>query len=200
MHYSFFVLNIRSLSKHLIDVCQDMYAERSDHICLVETWIDPAQTNIEKLQLAGRSFDHASLGKGKGCAIFSRYSNFNGKIVSDKYQLLSIIDKEVQLVLVYISKNCPFEELKLDLVKLLKSEKKHVITGDFNFDKDEKNALTKYLGEKDFVQLVHTATHDDGRAIDHCYVPRDIKEKVIIKQHSPYYSDHDALCINLNLI
>ena len=77
MHSSFFVLNIRSLSKHLIDVCQDMCAERSDHICLVETWIDPAQTNIEKLQLAGRSFDHASLGKGKGCAIFSRYSNFS---------------------------------------------------------------------------------------------------------------------------
>ena len=203
MHSSFFVLNIRSLSKHLIDVRQDMYAERSDHICLVETWLDPAKTNITKLQLTGRSFDHASLGKGKGCAIFSttsRNSNFSGKIITEKYQLLSIIDKEVQLVLVYISKNCPFDELKLDLVKLLKSEKKQVITGDFNFDKDEKNALTKYLGEKDFVQLVHTATHDDGRVIDHCYVPRDIKEKVIIKQHSPYYSDHDALCINLNLI
>ena len=152
MNSSFFVLNIRSLSKHLIDVRQDMYAERSDHICLVETWLDPAQTNITKLQLAGRSFDHASLGKGKGCAIFSttsRNSNFSGKIVTEKYQILSIIAKEVQLVLVYISKNCSFEELKLDLVKLLKSEKKQVITGDFNFDKDEKKMPSQnILGKK----------------------------------------------------
>ena len=70
-------------------------------------------------------------------------------MVSEKYQLLSIIDKEVQLVLVYISKNCPFDELKLDLVKLLKSEKKQVITGDFNFDKDEKKMPSQnILGKK----------------------------------------------------
>ena len=113
--------------------------------------------------------------------------------------MLSTIDQDVQLVLVYISKNCSFDELVLDLGKMLKSGKKHVVTGDFNFDMQGKNALTKYFEKLEFVQLVNSATHDDGRVIDHCYVPIDIADKVVLKQHSPYYSDHDALCINLNL-
>ena len=59
MQYSFFVLNIRSLPKHFIDICHDMYANKSDHICLVETWLDPDQS----FQMAGRNFEHASFGK-----------------------------------------------------------------------------------------------------------------------------------------
>ena len=113
--------------------------------------------------------------------------------------MLSIIDQDVQLVIVYISKNCSFDELVLDLGKMLKPRKKHVVTGDFNFDMQEKNALTKYFENLEFVQLVNSATHDGGRVIDHCYVPIDIADKVSVKQYSPYYSDHDALCINLNL-
>jgi hypothetical protein len=197
MHYSFFVLNIRSLSKHFMDICHDMYATKSDHICLVETWLDPDQS----FQMAGRNFEHASFGKWKGCATFSstsRKSTCTGTVVKEKYQILSIIDQDVQLVIVYISKNCSFDELVLDLGKTLKSEKKHVITGDFNFDMEDKNALTKYFENLEFVQLVNSATQDGGRVIDHCYVPIDIADNIIMKQYSPYYSDHDALCINLN--
>ena len=71
--------------------------------------------------------------------------------------------------------------------------------GDFNFDKSEKNPLTKYLATKEMVQLVKNPTHDKGRCLDHCYVPHELMDKVVIKQYSPYYSDHDALCISLNL-
>jgi hypothetical protein len=197
MHYSFFVLNIRSLSKHFNDIIHDMYATKSDHICLVETWLDPDQS----FQMAGRNFEHASFGKGKGCATFSstsRKSTCTTTVVMEKYQILSIIDQDVQLVIVYISKNCSFDELVLDLGKTLKSEKKHVITGDFNFDMEDKNALTKYFENLEFVQLVNSATHDDGRVIDHCYVPIDVADNIIVKQYSPYYSDHDALCISYN--
>ena len=202
MHFDFFVLNIRSLSKHLDDICHDMYAEKSDHICLVETWMDQ-NANGSTIQMDGRSFDHASYGKGKGCATFSKTSRHpysGGKIMKEKYQILSIIDKDVQLVLVYISKQCPFGELKEDIELLLQSNKMHIITGDFNFDKDDKNVLTKYFEEKDFVQLVMSSTHDQGHVIDHCYVPQTIKNKVTLIQYSPYYTDHDALCININLI
>jgi hypothetical protein len=200
MHYSFFVLNIRSLSKHFLDICHDMYANKSDHICLVETWLDPLITN-QNFQMAGRSFEHASSGKGKGCATFSstsRKSIHSGAVVKEKYQMLSIIDQDIQLVIVYISKNCSFDELVVDLGEMLKSEKKHVVTGDFNFDMEDKNALTKYFENLEFVQLVNSGTQDGGRVIDHCYVPIDIADNIIVKQYSPYYSDHDALCINLN--
>ena len=201
MHYSFFILNIRSLSKHFLDICHDMYANKSDHICLVETWLDQLITN-QNFQMPGRNFEHASSGKGKGCATFSstsRKSLDSGAVVKETYQMLSTIDQDVQLVIVYISKNCSFEELVLDLGKMLKPGKKHVVTGDFNFDMEDKNALTKYFDNLEFVQLVNSATHDGGRVIDHCYVPIDIADNIIVKQYSPYYSDHDALCINLNL-
>ena len=112
--------------------------------------------------------------------------------------MLSIIDQDVQLVIIYISKNCSFDELVVDLGEMLKSGKKHVVTGDFNFDMEEKNALTKYFENLEFVQLVNSATQDGGRVIDHCYVPIDIADNIIVKQYSPYYSDHDALCINLS--
>jgi hypothetical protein len=202
MHYSFFILNIRSLSKHFLDICHDMYASKSNHICLVETWLDPLMITDQDFQMATRNFEHASSGKWKGCATFSstsRKSIHSGAVVKEKYQMLSIIDQDVQLVIVYISKNCSFDELVLDLGKMLKPGKKHVVTGDFNFDMEDKNALTKYFENLEFVQLVNSATHDGGRVIDQCYVPLDIADKVIVKQYSPYYSDHDALCINFNL-
>ena len=37
------------------------------------------------------------------------------------------------------------------------------------------------------------------RAIDHCYVTVDIAAKVILRQHSQYYSDHDALKFVINV-
>ena len=156
MQYSFFVLNIRSLSKHLIDVYHDMYANKSDHICLVETWINPLIMNAHDYQMQGRVLEHASFGKWKGCATFSsttRNSVCSGKIVKEKYQLLSVIDQDVQLVLVYISKNCSFDELIQDLREILKPGKTHVLIGDFNFDIDDKNTLTRFLEDTKFAQL-----------------------------------------------
>ena len=202
MKFNFFVLNIRSFSKHAKDICQDIYAKNSDHICLVETWIDPNYQKNEDHQLLGRQFTEASLGKGKGCTIFStpsKYSGHCGKVIDEKYQILSIVDGEIQLLLVYASKNCPFQKIVSDLENLERSDKQNIITGDFNFHRDEKNAFTEYIKKRNFVQVVSDPTHDGGRIIDHCYVPRDIEEKVHLIQHSSYYSDHDALCFNIDL-
>ena len=60
------------------------------------------------------------------------------------------------------------------------------------------------LAVQEFQQLVDVPTHDPtstttARAIDHCYVSKDLVDKVELKIHSPYYSDHDALCIKLKL-
>ena len=146
----------------------------------------------------GRNFDHASLGKGKGCCIFSINSKQNlgnMKVVKDKYQMLSIIDGPLQLIMVYLSSNCPKDEVVKDLNALLRQDLKSIIVG-------EKNELTKYLASKQFQQLVDTPTHDSttttsARTIDHCYVSKDIVDKIELRLHSPYYSDHDALCISL---
>ena len=39
--FSVFMLNIASLKNKITDLKLDMYAQVADHICLVETWIDP---------------------------------------------------------------------------------------------------------------------------------------------------------------
>ena len=66
MQFQFFIVNIRSLTKHFEDIFSDMFAQKSNHIYLVETWIDPKETNTSALEVPGRNFDHTSVGKGKG--------------------------------------------------------------------------------------------------------------------------------------
>ena len=202
MHFDFFVLNIRSLNKHLIDLKEDMYAQRSDHICIVESWMDPEKHTIERFQMEERSLHHSSIGKGKGCGIYSLTSKnveCQAKIAKQNYQILSIVDGNVQFVLLYCSSDCNFAEVVQDLEEIINEEKINVISGDFNYDKDDTNALTMYLGERNFEQIVKICTHDKGRTIDLCYVPVNIKDKFHLNQYSPFYSDHDALCISLDL-
>ena len=43
-HFSVFMLNIKSLPNKITDLKIDNHAQMSDHICIVETWLDP---NIE---------------------------------------------------------------------------------------------------------------------------------------------------------
>ena len=111
--------------------------------------------------------------------------------------MISIVDGNIQLVLLYCSSRCNFPEVVLDLHQILSKEKTNLITGDFNFETNEKNPITKYLQDNQFVQLVKNCTSDKGRTIDLCYVPAEVKDKVEIKQYSPFYTDHDALCISL---
>ena len=59
MHFRFFVLNVRSLSKHFDDLFNDIYALKSKHICLIETWINPIETNTSAFEVRGKNFDHA---------------------------------------------------------------------------------------------------------------------------------------------
>ena len=74
-----------------------------------------------------------------------------------------------------------------------------IICGDFSYDKDEVNSLSKFLKSQDFNQLVTQPTHDGGRTLDQCYASSNVSDKIELDFHSPYYSDHDALCISLKL-
>ena len=47
--------------------------------------------------------------------------------------------------------------------------------------------------------MVEEATHDDGGRIDHLYLKKspDMQADTELLHYSPYYSDHDALCLTL---
>ena len=50
--YSIFMLNIASVQRKLIDLTNDVYAQASDHVCVVETWLS---SNTEySLNIPGR--------------------------------------------------------------------------------------------------------------------------------------------------
>ena len=40
-HFCVFMINIQSLENKTIDLKNDIYATKADHICVVETWLDP---------------------------------------------------------------------------------------------------------------------------------------------------------------
>ena len=109
------------------------------------------------------------------------------------------MDGPMQLILVYLSRNCRKEHVVQPLKKILTPDCIQIITGDFNFYISEKNSLTTFFNIKNLEQLVDVPTHDMRRTINHCYVPASLKEKFQLMYHSPYYSDHDALCINFDL-
>ena len=44
-HFSIFMVNIRSLRNKIIDLEKDIYAQKADHICVVETWLNPNYRN-----------------------------------------------------------------------------------------------------------------------------------------------------------
>ena len=103
-------------------------------------------------------------------------------------------DHPYQLVLVYASAGCPFKELVEDLKELLHEDMPILVTGDFNFDRKTKNALTYFLETKELVQIVNWPTHKEGRSLDHVYA---FKNSVLVTTHLPYYSDHDCTGITL---
>ena len=200
MSFSFFILNIRSLSKHFVDLKNDMFAQKSDHICVVETWIEPDAFDISNLfQLPEKAFDHASVARGKGCGIFSPVSKFNKnsntKVIQQEYQLLSVVDGDIQLIIVYLSDKSPKKEVAEVMQNMIRPDMITIIAGDFNFDRSEKNELSKFLDTIKLDNLVTQPTHDGGRIIDHFYVPKYLKDRFTLTFHSPYYSDHDALCV-----
>ena len=85
---------------------------------------------------------------------------------------------------------------------MLSDSKTTIITGDYNicYVVNGNNRMSKGLINQGFQQLVKEATHIRGGHINHAYF-RDTSsrsfEAPIVERYSPYYSDHDAVCLVL---
>ena len=87
-----------------------------------------------------------------------------------------------------------------NLKNLIETDRITIISGDFNicFVENFSNRMIQGLLRLDFDQLMHEPTHIRGRHIDHIYYYDQVKKfKSIVDRYSPYYSDHDAICIVL---
>jgi hypothetical protein len=184
----------------MVDLQSDINPNLADMICLVETWMNP---NVE-IHWPEKTLHHASLGRGKGVSLYRPQGNDYHHLISvaeEDYQFVCvIIRKRIQLFLVYIKPNSPlatYSKVANCMNNVMKSCFKILVIGDLNFDKSEVNPLSRLLERIGLTQIVQEPTHEDGRTLDHFYVPNRWKDSINLNVEFKYYSDHAALSIEL---
>ena len=87
-----------------------------------------------------------------------------------------------------------------NLEQLIHMERPTIITGDLNvcLNKEPRNLFSTVLMDLGFHQLVKDPTHVRGGRIDHAYArdPESQLSNLYLTRQSPYYSDHDSLCVS----
>ena len=135
------------------------------------------------------------MGKGKGITTF--YNNkfkHTQDLVSEHYQMTKFESKEVVSINIYRSALGSTEEILDKIIQLEVPGKSTIVTGDFNTcaRKERTGLLISSMLESGFSLLTKDPTHTQGGHIDHAYT-KDAKAQ--LHRYTPYYSDHDSLCL-----
>ena len=106
------------------------------------------------------------------------------------------------LISVYRSQHGNIGSLLKLLEDLMSEESAVLIMGDFNLCNKKKpnNAIKSFFEKNEFSCLIHESTQIMGGFIDHAYWKdsENLWKSPILERYSPYFSDHDALCVTLN--
>ena len=119
----------------------------------------------------------------------------------DGFSISKVTSKDIDIIGIYRYQKGNVVSLVSELQELIDAYKTTVIGGDINICalKQPRNYITASLKEMDFHQIVTTATHKDGGAIDHIYwrQGQNARHELALEYIPKYYSDHDALCLTL---
>jgi hypothetical protein len=191
-------LNVRSLNQHFEDLQNDYFLQKSDIICLTETWLS------DDLENTGKYHSYFINSGSKGIALFSviqpvtveKFSSEVASIIIASYQ-------DFDLILAYrFSENSNIHEFAEEVVNILNLSRTVIICGDINInlDKFPQNKFSKSLFNLGFIQLVNSPTHILGGIIDHVYFySSNMSSCSLYKIYPVYYSDHDAISFFLQL-
>ena len=189
------IMNLRNSHRYLV---QDPTLKFADIVCLSETWMNEGE---EGFAMEGYEVAYNSVGAGKGVAAFYKAEVF--KVKNDcrleRAQMSMFESLEVDVIVVYRSQGQNLEEIA-DKVDVWRNPAKlTVVCGDMNvcLKKEERNKLTVELESMGFAQLNEEATHIGGGHIDHMYVSREATSRATLQRYTPFYSDHDALCLTV---
>ena len=119
---------------------------------------------------------------------------------TDKFQIAKFKHKNLDLINIYRSQAGNSVQLLEKIKEQMEPGRITLITGDFNicFMENFSNRMIQGLLSLEFDQLVHEPNHIRGRHIDHAFfMDHSGKLKPIVEIYSPYYSDHDGICITL---
>ena len=188
-------LNVRSLPRHHKNLLNDPQIH-GKVIALQETWCD-VDGAYAHLNMPGYSMSMVNAGRGKGIVTyFNPEFQPSGMINNERYQILRVSSKDLDVINVYISRGANRANFLKDLGALARGSKPCFIVGDFNIDflNDPTEVIVKKITSSSFKQLVSTPTHVEGGLLDHIYV-RDQTCKYQVDINFPFYSDHGAISV-----
>ena len=158
-------LNCRSLRKHIGDVRTDPVLLQGDVICLQETWLEDGEGERGDYQLEGYQAFFASVGPGKGLAVFIKEGLRRlevHKFIDANIQMTKISIKGLEILNIYRSQDEPLPSAAHHLRNLLDHRRDTLIMGDVNVCATKANPLRNFLEEEGFRQLVTLPTHIQG--------------------------------------
>ena len=158
-------LNCRSLRKHIGDVRTDPVLLQGDVICLQETWLEDGEGERGDYQLEGYQAFFASVGPGKGLAVFIKEGLRRPEVhtfIDANIQMTKISIKGLEILNIYRSQDEPLPSAAHHLRNLLDPRRDTLIIGDVNVCATKANSLRNFLEEEGFRQLVTLPTHIQG--------------------------------------
>lgn len=174
----------------------------ADIILLQETSLEIGSTD-QLLISSHPNMLHVRQGRGKGVSVYMKETCEDKTFTSGQgYQLAAINFKGVKIFNVYRSSTGSKEEICDKFDDLLENPNAMIVCGDLNVcgQRERKNRITRHLLTYGLTQLVKEPTHVRGRQIDHIYLKEGRQMKVWdIERYSPYYTDHDALLLTVEV-
>ena len=148
------------------DVRSDPVLMQSHVLCLQETWLKVEEEKDECYQLEGFRACFASVGHGKGLAVFVKkgvkYESMTC-IPEANIQMMKVTMAKLDIITVYRSDSEPEYRAAHFLSQLIDPDKDTLVVGDLNYcAAKEKKDLSKFLAREGFSQLVTLPTHIGG--------------------------------------
>ena len=144
------------------------------------------------------------MGPGKGLVLYIKDEKFKPTLTvnQEKMQITKLESQFLDFITLYRSVQGNSTELLKHIRNMINKEKATIISGDFNicYNNNRGNRITKFLETSGFIQIGKEPTHIQGRKIDHLYFKsgENIHPHPCMYRYSPYYSDHDALCVTIS--
>ena len=196
------MLNCAGLKPHIVDIKSDEFLLKSNILQLVETSLEK-NSDTSDLEIVGFTSVFLNISKGKGQAIYvkEKIASFERNISDNGIQISLFKSSDLILITVYRSQHGNFGTLLELMTNCFTDSDAILITGDFNVCNKKKtnNVIKTTLLNSGFKLLIEESTQIMGGCIDHAYW-KDVKniwEEPELERYSPYYSDHDSLCISL---
>ena len=204
------LLNIRSLKKHSLDLCNDPILSKCDVLALTETQfltsvpnddIDSILNDFSIHRQDHNSDKFLSLAVCYNDTITLCDTEYFTSINGLRFLLNNSGGNTLSCLLLYRKHGGDIQQFIVCLDYIITSLDIDVIFGDFNIDYfNEKNISSlKVLAESlNYVQLVSKPTFvSSGSLLDHVYVKQSISNKMEANVVSVYYSDHEAVKVTV---